>query len=292
MHTLQLLTALSLIVSSSVSFGAVLGNLAGPGRLQCQSLSSSTPKYLYFTDPAEPGLVFSVGTEWVLNYYYDVISALRQDGFIFQASPGRFDKSKICGWFVLHDVTADLVHRGKITYRDMSTNDTTMYKLPSAGAVRRINTILLSVYPSLEILYICTFSFMLGFMLLGLSWWYILTKRDQERMAAENKAAGIEGVELDTFVGEKDNGTASTGACLVPRPDSSSIYSQSGYPLLPRYEAGSRATPTSPSHGFHVASREIPLLSESEVIVWDGSFVSSTGGPVIALNQKEWELVS
>jgi hypothetical protein len=131
----------------------------------CQYESLSRYKYVYFKEPSKPQHTLSIKTEWY-NYATDLRLLVLSQGFELARAPNQNEKSQYCGWTDLKDVWKDAVHRGTITFKDLSPpagngsllhNDVTrraasiVINRPSDATIEKVARILRENYPYRDI---------------------------------------------------------------------------------------------------------------------------------------------
>jgi hypothetical protein len=153
--------------------------------------------YIHFYAPQDKTLVYAIGTEWRDTYDDILRKALSAHEFVLLGAPS-VNSSEICQWKDLDKVWVAGIHRGDISYQEVSTSSVLDHfvprnepQLPSNDTLIQIRNILLSNAPSYDLLMLillCILPF-LGTALLFGPIWYIAHYRQ--------KASDAEDVDIE-----------------------------------------------------------------------------------------------
>lgn len=103
-------------------------------------------KYIYFLEPTSPNVTLSISAGWKIRYPKDLANVLVKNGFEM-ITPHTTN----CGWTIVSKVSNAAVYRGEIGFKQTKGLDATTYYLPKEETVTRIEEVLRSTFPKVEI---------------------------------------------------------------------------------------------------------------------------------------------
>ena len=145
---LPMWTALPTLRGSPMyAFSAVTHYRSEPTKFWCHGNGKGE---IYFLEPAAPSTIMVISTPWKAAYPGELKEELRMMGFVVIKEVPKHD----CGWWQTGSVTRLGVKRGSFGFHASGEQD----KGPSDETIGRIQDVLASRYPGLEIFLVCFFS--------------------------------------------------------------------------------------------------------------------------------------
>jgi hypothetical protein len=153
----------------------------------CHYPTLGSETYIHFYATQDKTMVYAISTPWRDTYDNILRKALPAHGFVLLGTPS-VNSSETCHWKDLDKIWVAGVHRGDISYKEISTSAILGYHMPRYEPRRpptdtliKIRSILLSNAPAYDLLMlvlICTLPFTGIALLLG-PLWYIARQREK-----------------------------------------------------------------------------------------------------------------